>query len=127
IFERLQSGSDSFLVNIAPIQDPVTGDDLYRLYIKTGINAAEAEKARVVQLLIGGSISTVLATTAVIFLSFNRMIFSRLREQLRVLQLVEQGNLASRITGKLSSDEIGTLQKGFNSMIARLQELVGTL
>src|SRR5690606_35639100 len=39
----------------------------------------------------------------------------------------EQGNLASRITGKLSSDEIGTLQKGFNSMIARLQELVGTL
>lgn len=127
IFERLQSGSDSFLVNVAPIQDPITQDELYRLYIKTSINAAEAEKARVVQLLLIGSIATVLATTGVIFLSFNSMIFSRLRELLKVLQLVEQGNLAARVTGKLSADEIGTLQKGFNSMITRLEGLVGNL
>ena len=127
IFERLQSGGDSFLVNVAPIQDPVTQENLYRLYIKTGINAAEAEKARVVQLLFWGSIATILATSVVIFLTFNYMIFSRLRELLKALKLVEQGALATRISGKISSDEIGTLQTGVNSMVTRLEGLVGTL
>ncbi len=96
-------------------------------YIKVGTLAAEAEKAKIGQLFIIGSAATILFTSLIIVLSFQFTILSRITKVLRVLGRVEAGELSARVAGKISSDEIGGLQQGVNSMATQLEDVVNSL
>lgn len=114
--ERTKEGDDSYMVSVTPLTDPNSGAINYFLYIKTSTNEAEAEKANLIRLLFLGSVGTVLGTFVVLFLSFRFMILVRIADVLRVLGLIEQGDLSARITKFTTRDEIGVLQSGVNAM-----------
>lgn len=114
--KRTREGDNSYMVSVTPLSDPNSGATTYFLYIKTSTNEAEAEKANLIRLLILGSVGTVLGTFVVLFLSFRFMILVRIADVLRILGLIEQGELSARITQFTTRDEIGVLQSGVNSM-----------
>ncbi len=120
--ERTKEGDNNYMVSVTPLSDPVSGSTAYFLYIKTSTNKAEAEKANLIRLLILGSVGTVLGTFFVLFLSFRFMILTRIAEVLRILGLIEQGDLSARIAKITTHDEIGVLQSGVNSMASKREE-----
>ncbi|HEX2620883.1 MAG TPA: ATP-binding protein, partial [Phototrophicaceae bacterium] len=115
------------MVKITPINNPLTDTVDYYLYVKISTNEAEADKQEIINLFLAGSVATVLATSLILFVLIYRMILSRLSATLNVVQTVEKGDLTVRATNPGSRDEIGVLQTGVNSMISRLEELVGSL
>lgn len=114
--ERTKEEDNNYMVSVTPLTDPNSGAINYFLYIKTSTNEAEAEKANLIRLLFLGSVGTVLGTFVVLFLSFRFMVLIRIADVLRVLGLIEQGDLSARITKFTTRDEIGVLQSGVNAM-----------
>jgi ABC-type sugar transport system substrate-binding protein/HAMP domain-containing protein len=116
-------------VSVTPIQSLIQASTVgtHFVYIKVGTAEAASAKRANVLLFVGVSISTVIVTSIVIILLFNSTILTRIRRLLSILERVELGDLDARVDGPLSSDEMGTLQRGVNSMIGRLAEMVGTL
>jgi len=115
------------LISISPLYGTDNRTLRFYVYVETSLAAAQQQKANLVQVFFIGSLVTVLLTFLILYVAFNRTVFSRLRHLLGVIKQVETGNLAARVTDAPTGDEIGTLQKGVNSMIGRLQEIVGTL
>lgn len=125
---RTEEGDGNrFLVDVTPIQDAISNDISAFLYIKTSLSETEAEKSELVSLLIIGSVSTVLATFVIMFLSFRFMIFARLSLMLQTLKRLEQGELGARVDQAKSNDEIGVLQRGVNSMAGRREKAQNAL
>lgn len=119
---------DHYLVSVTPISKPVVEDEpgYYYFYVKTNTNEAAAEKASLVRMLFFGATATVVGTSIVIIFSFNSIILRRIRGLLDVFRRAESGDLSARVEGNIAADELGDLQAGVNSMIARVETLVET-
>lgn len=115
------------LAHVSPIYGPDGRTPRFFAYIEVGNSEAVAQKSAIRRLFIIGTIITVAVTSLVIFLMFNFTVLRRILDVVRTSKRVEDGDLAARVTLKTSDDEIGDLQRGVNSMVARLQNLVGTL
>jgi two-component system, sensor histidine kinase and response regulator len=113
----------SNIISISPIFGS-DGETLRMfLYIKAGTGEAEAEKMAMVSLFILGSLITVIFTSVIINLSFRYIFLTRLDNILIVLEKVKSGDLTTRTKEPILGDEIGTLQKRVNSMIAQLADV----
>ena len=102
------------------------GNDVFVIF-RSGVAQADSEKQRLIVLLLGGSLSTIIATTIVIFISMNISILSQTRELVTVFGHVENGDLSRRVKESNRLDEVGVLQSSLNKMITQLQNLFKTL
>lgn len=121
------SQQGELLSHISPIYGPDGLTPRFFAYIEVGNSLAVAQKSAIEQLFIIGTVITVVVTSLVIFLSFNFTVLRRIVDVVKTSKRVEDGDLAARVTLKMSNDEIGDLQRGVNAMVAQLQNLVGTL
>lgn len=126
LVEYVNDGQERFLVCITPIF-ALDGAPFLFLYLKVDTGHAEAEKAAITRLFLLGSLGAIIVTSVAIFLIFEVSIFTRLRSLLLLFRRVEDGDLTVRPTGRISRDEIGSLQEGVYSMIETLQEMMTAL
>lgn len=119
--------SDDILEYLAPIFGPDGRTPRFFAYIEIGNSRATAQKESILQLFVLGTIATVVATSLAIFYIFNWTVLRRLFLTIRVLRRVQEGDLTVRVRGSAGRDEISTLQKQVNSMVANLADFVNTL
>jgi len=127
ITESSISQSGQKIISITPIFGSDKRTLRFYAYVEAGTTSAQTQKANLIQLFLAGSLVTIALTLIILYIAFNGIVFSRLRNLSGVLKQAEAGNLAVRINGAINSDEIGIVQRGVNSMIGRLQEFVTTL
>jgi PAS domain S-box-containing protein len=96
---------------------------VYFLVIKVGTAELAAQKQAIFQFGAGASLLGILISSAGIVLFALRFITRRVDESLAVLKSVENGALEARIPVRVE-DELGQLQRGINSMTAKLGQLV---
>ncbi|MFC1976449.1 substrate-binding domain-containing protein [Chloroflexota bacterium] len=119
---------DGMIINVTPVRSMFDENSIaYYMYIKMGSEQAEAEEKALVWIFIVGSLVTVILTLTAILLVFNTTVFNRIKGLLGILERVELGDLTARISGPISTDEIGVLQQGVNSMVGQLGGIIGTL
>jgi PAS domain S-box-containing protein len=113
------------LINVTPLlQD---GKLLGFLYLKIGTEQLRSQKNLLILVFILGSFLCVLATSIALILLFRSVILIRIEKLLSVSEQVASGNLAVRVSEPISSDEIGTLQRGVNFMAAELEQTIASL
>ncbi len=127
IVEKVAEGKDTYLVSITPLFAIDGRTPFLFAFIKVRTNEAEIEKATISWLFIIGLTLSVVLTSAVILVSFQKIISTRLEGLLAVVRRVEAGDLTARVRESPLPDEIGILQNGVNSMAAQLEETIGTL
>lgn len=115
------------LVSITPVQVFDKDNSSFFILIKVGTEQATREKRAITSLFLIGSIFTVVITSVAIIILFKSVIVTRIKDVLDVLRQVEVGDLSARIGDAISSDEIGGLQTGVNSMAAHLEATVRSL
>jgi signal transduction histidine kinase len=125
--EQIEETHNIYLVKLTPINNPITNEIEFYLYVKISTNHAEAEKQQIGNYFLLGSAAAVIMTSLLIFIVFYSTILRRLSATLKVVKTVEAGDLSVRIKNTHSQDEIGTLQAGVNAMITQLAGLVGSL
>lgn len=96
-------------------------------YVEMDTSAALAEKTANLGLFITGSVGTLLATSFIIFLSFRLLVLRRLSRSVDALGRFEGGDLSSQVPVYRSRDEVFALEKGINSMAARVERTVAEL
>jgi signal transduction histidine kinase/ActR/RegA family two-component response regulator len=114
-----------FIFNVSRLRS-ASGNDTY-LYVQSDTSSAEFQKQSIMILFFLGSLVTLIATSLIVSVFFQRVVFRRLNQTVTTLQNVEKGNLRSRIAHIESDDEISSLQHSVNKMIAQLQSLFSTL
>jgi PAS domain S-box-containing protein len=125
--EHIIDGQHNYIISVTPIFAMDGRTPFLFVYLKMNTTYAEAEKAAILRLFLFGSLAAVLATSLAIFLIFRFSIFTRIQSILLLFKRVEEGDLAARMAGRIVPDEIGTLQEGVNSMIAKLQTTILSL
>jgi signal transduction histidine kinase/ActR/RegA family two-component response regulator len=115
------------IISISPIFGADGRTLRFFAYVEASTTDAQAEKSRILQQFVVGTLVTLFATSLIIFFAFNFTLLRRIQQVLAVLKQVEAGNLSARLKGAQSSDEMGTLQAGVNSMIVQLQSFIATL
>ena len=120
--EHLREDGENYLVSVTPILAMDGRAPFLFMYLKINTNHAEAEKATINRLFLLGSFVTIVVTSLAIFLIFERAMFLRIRALLQVFKGIEEGDLTLQADGRIVPDEIGSLQHGVNSMVARLRE-----
>ncbi|MCI5167318.1 MAG: PAS domain-containing sensor histidine kinase [Candidatus Electrothrix sp. GM3_4] len=88
------------------------------IYIKIDGDAIAARKKEVVRVFLVGSLITVLLTSLLEVLLLHYLFVPRINKTRAVLSLVEQGNLSVRIPGADSLDQLGSLMRHVNRIIA---------
>jgi|GEM_PF-2558142 len=110
------------LISVSPILSADGRTTRLFAYVRSNTREAATRKAELTRLFIIGSFLTLVFTSAIIFISFNRIILTRISRAATILKRLENADLSARISGPLPGDELGTLQKGINSMASRIQE-----
>lgn len=105
----------------------ITGTNDLFLYVQSDTSEAQAQKRDLLIIFLVGSLATLVATSGIVILFFQRTIFSRLNRTITTLGKVEQGNLRARIHDIDTHDEIASLQHSVNNMIEQLQSFFSTL
>lgn len=123
---KIFDGQNNYLISITPLHRE-NGELIGFLYIRAGTDYLESEKKIIIMLLVTGFILCVLLTTLAEVFLLRLIISTRIRDLVVVLRRVAAGDLTARVRESISQDEIGMLQKGFNSMTTQLQETVTTL
>ncbi|MEP7285886.1 MAG: ATP-binding protein [Chloroflexota bacterium] len=118
---------DQKYISISPLFGTDKRTLRFYVYVEASTTSAQAQKSGLIRLFLLGSVGTVVLTFVILYVTFNFMVFSKLRGLLAVLKQAENGDLTARIGEPIAVDEIGVLQHGVNSMIGRLQAFVGTL
>ncbi len=119
LIQEIDEVGEPFLVSVTPIRGIVGNAPSLFVYTKVATAEARAEKQNIAQLLVGGTVITVAMTSLALFLVFYLQVFKRINEVINVLNAVAEGNLTVRIERPDSQDEIGELQRKFNSMVER--------
>ena len=117
--------NDSFIFNVSRISG-TTGNNLF-LYVQSDTTEAESQKQRILVIVVLGLFATLVTTSIIVIVFFQRTIFKRLNLTVQTLEHVEQGNLRARIIEINSHDEIASLQHSVNQMIEQLQTFFSTL
>ena len=114
--KHIEEGNRNYIVSVSPIYQADGRTTRFLVYVKISTDEAAHQKADLTRLFLLGSVASILFTSVVIFLTFNTTIFARIKTLLNVLKRVEQGELSARVTGHISGDELGILQRSVNSM-----------
>lgn len=125
--KHIEEKGKHYLISVSPIFSMDGQTPFLFIYLKVNTTLAEIEKAEILRIVFLGSTAAIILTSLAIFIIFRLSIFSRIRSILTVFKKVESGNMTSRLQGKIFPDEIGNLQNGVNSMIAKLQETLKAL
>jgi PAS domain S-box-containing protein len=120
--EIVREKPDSYLINITPIFEDGNSLPSYYAFLKVSLTNADQEKVNLMRLILIGMVISILASLGLILILFRLMIFKRIQNLMGVLKKAQEGNLGARVVGKISSDEIGALQSGANSLIDHLQQ-----
>lgn len=110
------------LTAILHLRSTHSGTALYHTVLRVSTEELEAMKLRIMQEGLLASLLFILLTSAAIVLIAQRLINRRVQHSLQVLKQVEEGALEARIPVD-GDDELGQLQQGINTMIAKLGEL----
>ncbi len=116
---RLQYNQRPHIAYVASIRE--NGNLLGYLYLLVDTSQLAEEKNQLALMFVLSSLLCVLCTTITEVLLVRRLITPRVHQTLTCLKEVESGSLNARITGDLSADEIGELQRGVNSMVAEIE------
>jgi hypothetical protein len=111
------------LTSIRRIQGAANGSRLYTTIISISTGELNAQRRFIVWWGLAGSLLFILLSSAAIVLIAQRLITRRVNLSLSVLKKVENGVLEARIP-VASDDELGQMQRGINSMTAKLAELL---
>jgi signal transduction histidine kinase len=114
---------DRRLTAVLPIHDAASGSPVYTTAITVDTSAISAQKRAIAWRGEAVSALFILLSSVAIILITQRLITKRVDESLTMLKEVEQGALEARI-GVGSQDELGQLQRGINSMTAKVGELL---
>jgi len=125
--KRISDGPRHYLISVTPIFAMDGRTPFLFAYLKMNTTHAEAEKAAILRLFLLGSCAAVIATSLAIFLIFRFSIFARIQSVLKVIKQVEAGELSLPPAGRIAPDEIGDLQEGVASMVAKLGDLITSL
>lgn len=120
--EQFVSGPDS-LCSIRHIHGAADGAPLYITIITINTSALNAQKRSVALWGQIGSLLFILLSSAAIVLITQHLITRRVKLSLDVLKKVEDGAIDARIPVSVE-DELGQMQRGINSMTAKLGELL---
>mgnify|MGYP001065226209 CR=1 FL=1 len=120
--EQFIAGTDT-LTGLMHIRDARSGARLYFTMITVGTAELNAQKRAIALWGLIGSILFILFSSAAIVFIAQRLITRRVDASLAVLKEVEEGDLDARIP-VASADELGQLQKGINSMTAKVAILL---
>jgi PAS domain S-box-containing protein len=110
---------DGALTYVQHIHGVSSGPALYYLVIRISTADLEAQKRTLVRWGTGASLLFILLGSLGIVLVAQRVLTRRVDDSLAVLKTVEGGALEARIPIS-SDDELGQLQRGINSMTAKL-------
>ncbi|MFH2040755.1 MAG: ATP-binding protein [Chloroflexota bacterium] len=110
------------VISVTPIFAADQRTPRFFVYVEVSNLAATAEKNALTRLFVLGSLATILLTSMVIIISFNRMILFPISRLAGALKRVESGDLTSRVQQTKGQDEIGTLQRSTNTMIVALEK-----
>ncbi len=119
--EQFVVGADR-LTSIMRIKGNAGDAALYTTIIAVDTTALNAEKRAIAWWGVIGSVLFIVLTSAGIVLIAQRFVARRVDASLAVLKAVENGSLESRIAVS-THDELGQLQAGINSMIAKVAAL----
>jgi PAS domain S-box-containing protein len=106
----------SFISILSPLSN--RGHLMGTLYIKIEADAIAARKKAVISIFFIGSLLTIAVTSLFEALLLHRLFVPRINTTRAVLSSVEQGDLAARIPGAASLDQLGSLMRHANRMIA---------
>jgi len=120
--EQFIAGHDS-LTGVMHIRDASGGAPIYYTVITISTAELEARKRAIALWGQVGSLLFILLSSAAIILIAQRLITRRVHSSLGVLKEVEEGALDARIP-VTSEDELGQLQRGINSMTAKVGALL---
>jgi signal transduction histidine kinase/HAMP domain-containing protein len=127
--EKVSDEQGSYIINVVPISLG-TGDSTsidFFLYTRINTTESETEKRGLVILLAIGTVATIISTSIIIIVAFNLTLLRRIRTLVAVMRQVEEGNLSVQVTGNITDDELGILERGANSTITQLNNLFETL
>lgn len=113
---RTKSGEETFLVSITPLFTLDSKTPSFFAYIKTNTTKLTKDKADWQRAIYIDMFAIVLATSVIIFISFQLLIFRRIRRSVDFVNQVRRGNLSTQIDNP-GRDELGTLERGMNEMI----------
>ncbi|MEN8198978.1 MAG: response regulator [Thermodesulfobacteriota bacterium] len=97
------------------------------LYIKVKADQIVQRKKRMTAIFMFGSLVAILLTTVIEALFIRRLLLPRIDKTCKVLQRVEGGDLAARISPVQANDEIDTIQRHFNMMITTVEHTTNSL
>ncbi len=120
--ERFVS-SQNRLTSIAYLDSEIYTTPLYHTLITIDTQNLSLTKSRIILFGMIGSLMFILLSTAAIIYFAQRFLAKRINDSLDVLLEAEKGNLDVHIPIS-QSDELGRLQKGINSMIQKVGELL---
>jgi PAS domain S-box-containing protein len=125
--KQTMEGPNHYLISVTPIFAMDGRTPFLFIYLKVNTTRAAAEKATILRLFLLGSLLAVTATSLAIFFIFKQSIFSRIQSILQILKKVEKGDLTVPSADRIAPDEIGNLQNGVASMVAKLEETITSL
>ena len=125
--KHITEGDKHYLISVTPIFAMDGRTPFLFVYLKINTSHAEAEKARILRSFLLGSFAAVVLTSLAIFLFFRFSIFSRIQSLGQVIKRVEAGDLTPQAAPRIVPDEIGILQEGVASMVARLAQTITSL
>ncbi len=114
------------LTSIQRLRGERTSEPLYTAIITVSTEAVYARKQSIILFGVIASLFFIALSSAVLSVVAQRFIGQRIIGTLAVLKRVEEGALDERIPVS-SDDELGDLQRGTNSMIARVQDILAEL
>jgi PAS domain S-box-containing protein len=114
------------LTSVQRLRGESASAPLYTAIIAVSTEAVSARKQSIILLGVIGSLFFIALSSAVLIVVAQRFIGRRVSATLAVLKRVEEGALDERIP-VTSEDELGELQRGTNSMIARVREILDEL
>lgn len=105
----------------------VDGKFLGHMFMSAITNQIEQQKTSITIMFVIGSLLTVLISSVVIILLFNRFIIYKIHRLLRSITKLENGELSKQLVKVDSIDEMGLLSKAINSLNTKLREIVKSI
>jgi signal transduction histidine kinase len=115
-----RGNGETFLISITPLFTLDSKVPSLFAYIKTNTTKLTENKAGWRRLTFIGGLAVVLTTSLIIVMSFQMLIFRRIVRSVAFVKRVREGDLETRVTTP-GSDELGTLERGMNEMVANLK------
>ncbi len=109
------------LVSVTPIYTTDESRPAFFVILRMGTEQAQADRARVIALVVFGSLAAVVLTSIAIVVLFRKTILERLSSLVEVVRKVGEGNFEARTAGPVVDDELGRVQRGIDWMTGELK------